>query len=138
MILKADYIRNLLLYLEENTTVMQDRSSTYFHWHFAPLSVLQIFEGADIECTPAEFYYHLIQLSESGYIVTDYSFDCLNSNGAFKLETVYNLTPKGHELAAALRNEENWINKIKPALKSLGGISLAILEKIAHSLIGLP
>lgn len=135
MILNADCIRNLMLYLEENTTVQQGGSVVHSYWQFSPLKVLQIYKGSALEYTPEEFYYHLIQLSESGYIVSDYSFDRHNETGAFNLGFVYCLTPKGHELAASLRNEESWKNKIKPALKSLGGISLAILEKLALSLI---
>lgn len=134
MKLDSECIRDLMLFCEQHTYTMTGRNSKgeefqYFH----ALSPQSLQMTDELKKYPLQtLNYHLVQLSESGYIVTDFKVD--RENGHFILDKIFYITPKGHEFAAAIRNADTWKDKITPVLKQFGTISLAIIETIAKGI----
>lgn len=135
MKLNPDCIRNLMLFLEEKTTtqlldINGHITAAYSGWCPARFAELPEFRDYTIE----EILYHTMQLSENGYIVTDYLFNPEKSDVTFRLTKVFYLTPKGHDFAANIRNENHWKEKIKPVFSVFGTISLSIIGAVAEGI----
>lgn len=134
MKLNPDCVRDLLLYLEEKTEVIvveEDKRKLASFRMFCP-ALLSKAPGLS-RYSVEEIIYHTVQLSDGGYIVTDFSIrpDKSPPDGQFRISTIFYLTPSGHELAAKLRDGERWSGKIKPALSKAGAVSLSVIEAVA-------
>ena len=122
-----------MLFLEEKTTAQLLDFNGHILASYSALCPARIAELPEFnDYTLEQILYHTAQLSESGYIVTDYRFDPKESDGTFQLSKVYHLTPKGHDFAANIRNENNWKEKIKPVFSAFGTISLSIIGAVAE------
>lgn len=121
MKLNPDCVRDLLIYLEENLGVTVHG--------FSSVSRLDVFKDFREKYSYAELLYSLIQLHESGYIITDYKPDFERST--FCLQYVFFITPKGHDLLASIYSKEDWKQKVSPILKSIGSISLSVIESVS-------
>lgn len=121
MKLNPDCVRDLLIYFEENLNVTVHG--------FSPMSRLDIFQIFHDEYSYEDLLYSMIQLHESGYIVTDFKPDFNKST--FWLNNVFFITPKGHDLLASIYNKEDWKQKVSPILKSIGSISLSVIESVS-------
>jgi len=128
MKLNPDCIRDLMIALEENTFVMSF-SNGVGRFHAIKLCVIRDFESLD-KYSVEEIVYHLIQLSENGYIVTDFFHDPNDEFEQFKLSHITFVTPKGHEFIASIKESGRWEKTLK-ILKPLGVISLSIIESVA-------
>lgn len=136
MKLNPDCVRDLMMFLEEKTWVTIKDSGRYkaSYFHVLCPALMQELEPVN-KYSLEEVLYHLIQLSESGYISTDFAFDPSRDDGAFHLAHVYYITPKGHELIASIRSDKAW-KKIKTILAPLGSVSLAVIDAVASGVVG--
>lgn len=131
MKLNPDCIRAIMLYCEKKTGITahfegKQAIGKYNVLHSQYLCDCSGFEQYDM----GEIIYHVIQLAESGYIVTDFKF---NPNKNFvhdDFPIIYYITPKGHEFIAKISKDETWSN-ISKALKPFGSISLSIIEAVS-------
>lgn len=129
MKLNPDCVRTLVLFIEEHTYVSGvSESGGKFH-KLSPQCMIQVEPVCSYDAD--EVLYTLIQLSESGYIVTDFSLIKNSETDDFLFGHIYYLTPKGHEFASGVRRPERW-NKIKAVIKPIGDISLSALTAIAQ------
>ncbi len=118
MRLNPDCVRDVLMAVEANTSfrhVMEFEEENFNRY--------QQFKKYTFE----EVAYHLVQCNLSGYFTqfreyTDCSF------------AITDLSPKGHEFLANIRNDNNW-KKIKDTAQKIGSFSLSILADIAKDLI---
>ena len=77
--------------------------------------------------------YHIIQLSESGYLATDFRFDPVENFRHNELPSIYYVTPKGHEFIATISEKAQW-EKTSKILRSFGSVSLAVIETISKGI----
>lgn len=118
MRLNPDCIRDILLAVEENTgfrTVMSVNEDNYTNYQ--QLKKYKYEEAA----------YHIVQCNLSGYF-TDFAERIDDSY------MIVDLTPKGHEFLADIRNDNNW-KKIKDTAMKVGSFSLSVLADIAKKII---
>lgn len=131
MKLNPDCIRDLMMFLEEKTwvTIKDDGRSKFSYFRVLCPALIQELEPVN-KYSIEEVLYHTIQLSESGYISTDFTFNPTRADGAFRLTRIYYITPKGHELISSIRSDNAW-KKVKTILAPLGSVSLAVIEAVA-------
>lgn len=134
MKLNPDCIRDLMLFFEEKTYVMikNDGRSDFANFHVLCPALVQKLSPIN-KYSIEEVLYHTIQLSESGYIVTDFTFDPKREDAYFQLARIYYVTPKGHEFIASIKEDQRWEKTLK-ILKPLGVVSLSIIEAIASGI----
>ncbi|MRM90780.1 DUF2513 domain-containing protein [Faecalicatena contorta] len=116
MKLNPDCVRDVLLYVENNTDLK----------HFASISPLQMPD--ELSKYPAdEVMYHIKQAELSALLdVPSWYLDggCL----------IKYLLPEGHQFLANIREDTNW-SKTKDIAKSVGSNSLDAIKQIAASVI---
>lgn len=128
MKLNPDCVRDLMLFLEDKTYVTQaGEAGGKFH-AVCPSAAKDIHPIN--QYSMEEILYHTIQLSESGYIVTDFKFNPQGEYSDFALSRVFYLTPKGHEFSASMNEQKHW-EKTKKILTSIGNVSLAVIEAVS-------
>lgn len=131
MILNAMCVRDLMLYFEEHTAIEirteNGHNTAYFNVICpALLHDIEPLKKYELE----EILYHVVQLTLSGYIVSDFTFNPERSDGYLPVSAVYYVTPKGHDFAASIRQEREW-TKVSSILKTLGNVSLRIIEAVS-------
>lgn len=118
MRLNPDCIRDILLYVEENTGYMR----------YIPVS--RSIHNFDIvlenNYEPDEILYHIDLCEEYGYIHTD--------SGTIATFYIERLSVLGHEFLENIRQESNW-NQTKSLAKQAGSISLNVISNIASNVI---
>ena len=115
MKLNPDCIRDILLEIEEIPSIKH-------YYRFDSKSILEKFPTYTVE----EIMYHLRQCELHGFLLNP-------SHGInYEYYVVYDLTPKGHEFLANIRNN-NFFNKVKGIAQELGISSLKDLTQIATS-----
>lgn len=118
MKLDPDCIRNILFAVEENTgfsSLMGVDESNFNRYE-----QLKNYEFEKVA-------YHIMQCGHCGYF-TDMK---QTLDGSFM---IVDLSPKGHEFLANIRNDNNW-KKIKDTAQKIGSFSLGILADIAKDYI---
>lgn len=131
MELNPDCVRDLILFLEEHTTVSVCEEGSIMSTSFRKIRANDICKFSGFQKYSSEcIVYHIVQMSESGYIATNFAFDPAHSGGKFETPCIYYMTPKGHELAASIKENTQW-GGISKVLKKLGGISLSIIEAVS-------
>lgn len=118
MRLNPDCIRDILFFVEENT------SYTNFIILSRRLDNLNI--NLKNQYSSDEILYHLILCDEYGYLVLDNS----NINDFH----IMRLTTQGHEFLEDIRNNNTW-NKVKTKGKEIGSFSLNILSQIVADVL---
>lgn len=126
MKLNPDCIRDVMICLENATGTRPEHP-----YYFREVNARSLMQYGPIgeKYGYHEVVYTLIQLAESKYISME--FDCDNDRLSLNMGNVLYLTPKGHEFVAAMHDETIWTKKVLPALKSLGSVSLSIVEALA-------
>lgn len=115
MRIKADLVRDILIFVEDNTDMT--------HWVSGnELSDAVRYDDGDIT-------YHVRYLAEAGYIRTNHGVEIDDANFA-----IIDLTPLGHKFTEDIRPNATW-KKVKLTAKSIGSFSLDTLQKIAVQLI---
>lgn len=133
MKLNPDCARDLMLFLEDKTCVMQaGEKGGKFH-AICPSAAKDI--SPLNQYSMEEILYHVIQLSEGGYIVTNFKFNPLDEHSEFSLSEIYYITPKGHEFVASIGEKKSW-EKAKKILGSVGNVSLAVIEAVSSGVAG--
>lgn len=118
MRLNPDCIRDILLYIEENTT--------YNGYLEFPISVNSFEIDFFKNYSPDVVIYHFHLCQDYGYIKTN--------RGSNLYKFVERLTPLGHEFLENIRLDTTW-NKTKDTAKKLGVSSLNGLKDIAVQVI---
>lgn len=134
MKLDPECIRDIMLFCEEHTYIKAEEVEKQICASYRVLCVDYM------RCVPplnkydaGALIYHIIQLSESGYLATDFHFDPITNFRHNKLPAVYYVTPKGHEFITAICGETQW-EKISKILRSFGSVSLTVIETISKGI----
>lgn len=117
MKLNPDCVRDILLTVEENTTLKKQIRIPFGN-------VYQLIDKYDKE----EVAYHIKQCELYGYLHKVSP----SSGGSFYIDY---LSPAGHELLENIRADTNW-HKTREIAKKVGSESLNVLAQIAAKLIG--
>lgn len=134
MRLNPECIRDLMLFCEENTYIETSEINTRLCASYHVLYVDSMRSVSPLNAyTAGELLYHIIQLSESGYIMTDFGFDPRNNFHKGNLPRIYYVTPKGHEFIAKITEKNSW-EKASKILSALGGISLSVIEAVSKGI----
>lgn len=128
MKLNYDYVREILLFIEENLHYEKFDNLPINHSGimYGKLLSNQVFENHDKQ----ELLYALELLISEKYI------NCTNvvfRDGNLRNATIIGLTLKGHDLLDNIRNDTVW-NAVKQKAKKAGGVSLSVLAKGAGTL----
>lgn len=116
MKLDPDCIRDILLYVEENTDLKR-------HLTFSQGTVTQYFP----QYTPDKVLYHVKQCELSGFFqrcTRRYETDF----------TISYLSPEGHQFVNNIRSDNMW-SSIKEVGKKVGTSSVSVLSQIASSVV---
>lgn len=116
MKLNPDCIRDILLYVEENTSLKEQ----LFLNNFDLPDQLSKYD-------PDELMYHIKQAELSNLIV----MRCWYLNGGCAIKYLH---PDGHQFLTNVREDSNW-NRTKEIAKSAGSNSLDALKQIATGVI---
>lgn len=132
MRLNPECIRDLMLFCEENTYIDTTEVENLLCASYHVLYVDSMRRVPPLNAYEAgEVLYHVIQLSESGYIMTDFKFDPQNNFRKGNLPCIYYVTPKGHEFIAKITEKKSW-EKVSKILRTLGGVSLSVIEAVSR------
>lgn len=128
MKLDPDCVRDLMLFCEEHTYIKTEETGRYTaaRYHVLYVDSMRHIPPLNKYDTGA-LIYHIIQLSESGYLATDFRFDPVENFRHNALPAIYYVTPKGHEFIASIVGKAQW-DKISKILRSLGSVSLTVIE----------
>lgn len=134
MKLDPECIRDLMLFCEEHTYIKAEEvcNFTCASYHVLYVDSMRRVPPLNKYDTGA-LIYHIIQLSESGYLATDFHFDPITNFRHNNLPSVYYVTPKGHEFIAAIEGKTQW-EKTSKLLRSFGSVSLTVIETISKGI----
>ncbi|WFR64322.1 DUF2513 domain-containing protein [Paenibacillus amylolyticus] len=118
MKLNPDLIRDILLTVEENTSLTKQMT-------YEPGSNFELLNNY----SPDEVTYHIKQCELSGFFYKVKWF-----TGLHQIPIIFYLTPAGHEFLSNIRSEQNW-SKTKSIAQKVGSVSLDSITKIATSVI---
>lgn len=134
MKLDPDCVRDLMLFCEEHTYIKTEEIGRYTaaRYHVLYVNSMRHIPPLNKYDTGA-LIYHIIQLSESGYLATDFRFDPVENFRHNALPAIYYVTPKGHEFIASIVGKAQWDN-ISKILRSLGSVSLTVIETVSKGI----
>lgn len=133
MKLNPDCLRDIMLLVEDRISVETAVENPNGLRKFSYVSIPCLVRLLSGSYSREEIIYHVVQLSESGYLKTDFSFATSEMFGYFYLNTIYHITPKGHDFIANIGEKESWA-KTSAVLKSLKSISLSVIETVAKGI----
>ena len=133
MKLNPDCLRDIMLLVEDRISVETAIENPNGLRKFSYVSIPCLVRLLPDSYSKEEIIYHIVQLSESGYLKTDFSFATSEMFGYFYLNTIYHITPKGHDFIANIWGKESWA-KTNAVLKSLKSISLSVIETVAKGI----
>ena len=134
MKLDPDCIRDLMLFCEEHTYIKTEEIGrcTAARYHVLYVDSMRLVPPLN-KYDVGSLVYHIIQLSESGYLATDFRFDPVENFRHNELPAIYYVTPKGHEFIATISEKAQW-EKTSKILRSFGSVSLAVIETISKGI----
>lgn len=134
MKLDPNCVRDLMLFCEEHTYIKTEEIGRYTaaSYHVLYVDSMRLVPPLN-KYNAGSLIYHIIQLSESGYLATDFHFDPVTNFRRNNLPSVYYVTPKGHEFIAAIEEKTQWKKTLK-ILRSFGSVSLTVIETIAKGI----
>lgn len=132
MKLNPDCIRDIMLFCEKNTYIKtcEDGDLLSASYHVLCSNAMRKLPPLN-SYDAGELIYHIIQLVESGYLASDFTFDPLENFRHNNTPKIYYVTPKGHEFIASIEEKKNWA-KTKTILNRVGSVSLTIIETISR------
>lgn len=133
MKLNPDCLRDIMLLVEDRISVETAVENPNGLRKFSYVSIPCLVRLLSGSYSKEDIIYHVVQLSESGYLKTDFSFATSEMFGYFYLNTIYHITPKGHDFIANIGEKESWA-KTSAVLKSLKSISLSVIETVANGI----
>lgn len=134
MKLDPDCVRDLMLFCEEHTYIKTEEIGKYTaaRYHVLYVDSMRLIQPLN-KYDVGSLIYHIIQLSESGYLATDFRFDPVENFRHNELPAIYYVTPKGHEFIATISEKAQW-EKTSKILRSFGSVSLAVIETISKGI----
>lgn len=134
MKLDPDCVRDLMLFCEEHTYIKTEEIGRYTvaRYHVLYVDSMRLTPSLN-KYDVGSLIYHIIQLSESGYLATDFRFDPVENFRHNELPAIYYVTPKGHEFIATISEKAQW-EKTSKILRSFGSVSLAVIETISKGI----
>ncbi len=129
MKLNPDCIREVMLTLEEELVISE--TSNMFRFQTMNLQRLILILEKRNGYTHEDVVYSVLQLAESGYIITTAEHPLYGHFEIVELGKIVYITPKGHEFISSIQDRETWSKKISPVLKKIGGASLSVIEAVA-------
>lgn len=138
MRLNPECIRDIMLFCVDHTLVrdeyrVDDKDKIcYAKFHILQVDAMILYEPLS-KYPFGELTYHVIQLSEGGFLATDFTLDTKDRKEEFLAPAVYYVTPKGYDFVAATSEKKQW-EKAKSILSKAGSISLSVLEQVAIGL----
>ena len=130
MKLNPDCIRDIMLVLEEKLSVCDSPKGYYFQSSSVPGIISCVHEKG---YSKEEVAYTVLQLAESGYIVTSSRDLCNITHHTFNPGSILYITPKGHEFIAKIRDTERW-RKVKSGVSIIRDYSLSAIASIAEGI----
>ena len=130
MKLNPDCLRDIMLTIEPIICVEPAEENGKNLRKFNRVSVSGLAHKFSDAYSKEEVIYHIVQLSENGYILTDFTFNNVGMLGYFRLGSIYHITPKGHDFIAAIMEKRRW-SAVSSVLKSFGAVSLTVIETVA-------
>lgn len=108
MKLDPDCVRDLMLFCEEHTYIKTEEIGRYTaaRYHVLYVDSMRLTFPLN-KYDVGSLIYHIIQLSESGYLATDFRFDPVENFRHNELPAIYYVTPKGHEFIATISERLN-------------------------------
>lgn len=119
-----------MLTIETVVCVEPEEENGKFLRRFNCVNVSSLAHNLSDAYSKEEVIYHIVQLLESGYILTDFFFNDVGTPGYFRLNSIYHITPKGHDFIAATKEKSRW-SAVSSVLKSFGSVSLTVIETVA-------
>lgn len=134
MKLNPDCVRDLMLFCEEHTYIKTEEIGrcTAARYHVLYVDSMRLVPPLN-KYDAGSLIYHVIQLSESGYLATDFRFDPVENFRHNTLPAIYYVTPKGHEFIASIVGKAQW-DKTSKILRSLGSVSLTVIETVSKGI----
>lgn len=134
MKLDPECIRDLMLFCEEHTYIKAEEvgNFTCARYHVLYVDSMRLVPPLN-KYDAGSLIYHVIQLSESGYLATDFHFDPVENFRHNALPAIYYVTPKGHEFIASIVVKAQW-DKTSKILRSLGSVSLTVIETVSKGI----
>lgn len=130
MQLNPDCVRDIMLVLEEKLSVYDGPKGYCFQSSSVPGIISCIHEKG---YSKEEVAYTVLQLVESGYIVTSNRDICNVMHSTFNPGSILYITPKGHEFIAKTRDTERW-KKVKSGASIIRDYSLSAISSIAEGI----
>lgn len=127
MRLNHDYVRDILLYIENNLDYKYDQTNQHKEISDGQLVCADCFKDYNKQ----ELTYALELLIKSGFI--DLASSPNIHNGNIKIARIIGLTWNGHELLDNIRNDTVW-NAVKEKSKKFGRFSINTLATCAGQL----
>lgn len=132
MKLNPDCVRDIMLFCEEHSYITSKDERLFFH----AIDIGQMFQlslqgkGYSFE----DVVYHVIQLSEDGYISSDFRFNSAAETNRLHLSTIYYVTSKGQNFIGDIKENTPW-NQTKKTLGKVGSWSLNFMSNVAHDVM---
>lgn len=126
MRLNHDYVRSILLFIEQETSYKGNTQIPVFHNEIRHTVILKSKDFEDYD--QQELAYALELLIKEGFI--ECSRQPHFNNGNLNLANIIGLTWKGHELLDNIRDNTIW-TAVKQKASKIGGFSLTILASTA-------
>lgn len=130
MKLNADYVREILLFVEKEL-VYDDNNSPFPHTHKQISNIQLISDPYFISYNKSELSYALEQLIKEGYIELAGVPNKFNNN--INMAKIIGLTWRGHELLDNIRDNTIW-GAVKKKAAHFGGLSISSLFSAAKFL----
>lgn len=128
MKLNTDCVRDVMLALESKLDLCEAHNS----YQFVACGVDSIcWSSLKGKYPETEVAYTVLQLAESGYIVTNSQSLCNKSLGLLDVGSVLYITPKGHEFIERIRDNDRW-KTVKKGASAIRDYSLSALSSIAE------
>lgn len=126
MKLNPDCVRDLMLALEEMTDIYYDHG-----YLFKEINCSSFMRYGDFKSKygRGEIAYTLLQLAESGYISMEVKVN--HEACSLQMGNILYITPKGRDFITSVQNKKDWKEKIMPAFKLIGNVSLSAIEAIS-------
>ena len=136
MKLNPDCIRDVMLTLENELSIciQEYDAGDIFRFDSMRVERLILIMSSEYEYANTDTVYSVLQLMESGYIVTSGQLPIHGKHNMVTIGDILYITPKGHEFVASMYDANNWAKKIKPILVKVGSLSLSIIESVSKGI----
>lgn len=126
MILNPDCVRDTMICLANLLKIENGN-------HFITASAINVARELIVvdkkDYTLDDITYTILQLVESNYLKAEINIDY--KVNTFYISPILYITPAGHDFLSAVENNQSW-TKTKTVLKSIGCVSLSIINSIAQ------